>query len=177
MYHMIQKCSVWRVFAVFAERPQKSFHIRELSKLINLSPTSVNIHLKKLEEDRLIVKETEGLYNSYRADFNNDYFRFYKKIHNMIQLRESGLIEELEDKIFPTAIVLFGSYMKGEDIETSDIDIFLMAREKKISVEKYEKILGRRIQFFFCTDVKKIPAELKNNILNGIVIYGYLKVF
>ncbi len=174
---MIQKCSTWKVFAVFAQMPQKSFHVRELSKQVNLSPTSVNIHLRKLEENKLIVKETGGLYNSYRADFNNDYFRFYKKIHNMIQLRESGLIEELEDKIFPTAVVLFGSYMKGEDIETSDIDLFLMAREKKISIEKYEKILGRKIQFFFCTDIKKIPAELKNNILNGIVIYGYLKVF
>ncbi|MEA3343776.1 MAG: winged helix-turn-helix domain-containing protein, partial [archaeon] len=102
---MIQKCSIWKVFAVFAQRPQKSFHVRELSKQINLSPTSVNIHLRKLEESRLIVKDTGGLYSSYRADFNNDYFRFYKKIHNMIQLRESGLIEELEDKIFPTAVV------------------------------------------------------------------------
>lgn len=174
---MIQKCSIWRVFAVFAERPQKSFHVRELSKQISLSPTSVNIHLKKLEKAMLIVRETEGLYDSYKADFNNESFRFYKRIHNVVRLRESGLIEELENKLFPTAIVLFGSYMKGEDIETSDIDLFLLAEEKNISLEKYERALGRRIQIFFSADIKKLPRELKNNILNGIVIYGYLKVF
>ena len=174
---MIQKSSAWLVFGAFARSPTKAFHIRELSRILDLAPTSINLHLKELEKNKLIVQDKTGLYTSYKANFDSEEFRFYKKIHNLIELKESDLIEEIEDKLFPTAIVLFGSYMKGEDIETSDIDIFLIAEKKTINLSRYEKQLSRKIQLFFSDDINKLPRELKNNILNGIVLSGFLKVF
>lgn len=174
---MIQKSSAWRVFVSFAKSPMKVFHIRELSRILNLAPTSIILHIKELEKNKLIVQDKTGLYTSYKANFDNDNFRFYKKIHNLIELKESGLIEEIENKLFPTTIVLFGSYTKGEDIETSDIDLLLIAEKKTINLSKYEKQLSRKIQLFFSDDINKLPRELKNNILNGIVLSGFLKVF
>ena len=174
---MIQKYSKWKLFRVFAENPSKSFHVRELSREVVLATTSVNLHLKELKKEKLIMREDYGLYPSYKANINNDNFRFYKKMYNLISLKESNLIDELENKLFPTAIILFGSYMKGEDLETSDIDLFLIAKEKEIDLKKYEKQLKRKIQLFFCTDINKMPPEFKNNILNGVVLQGFLKVF
>ncbi len=174
---MIQKNSTWKIFGLFAKNPTKQFHIREISRIINLAATSVRIHLEELEKNKLILKETTGLYHSFRANFDSEDFRFYKKILNLIELKESGLLSFLVDNAFPTSIVLFGSFMKGEDTEKSDIDLFLIAKEKEIDCTKYEKILGRKIQIFFSTDIKKIPVELKNNILNGVVVYGFLKAF
>jgi len=174
---MIQKCSNQRIFAAFAENPTKQFHVRELSRIINLAPTSINIHLKDLEKNNMIIKEKTGLYPSYKANFDDEDFRFYKRLHNLAQLKESGLIEVLENTMSPTAIVLFGSYMKGEDIETSDIDIFLIAEEKDMNLKIYEKRLKRKIQLFSADNIKKLPAELRNNIVNGVVLYGFLKVF
>ena len=44
-------------------------------------------------------------------------------------------------------------------------------------LEKYEKKLDKKIQLFFSEDIKKLPTELRNNILNGIKLRGYLKIF
>ena len=86
-------------------------------------------------------------------------------------------MEFLSDAFVPDAIVLFGSASRGEDIEGSDIDLFLVAKEREINLRKFEKKLKRKISLHFEDSVSKVPKELMNNIINGIVVYGYLKVF
>ena len=66
---------------------------------------------------------------------------------------------------------------KGDDIENSDIDIFVQAKEKGLNLVEYEKTLNRKISLFFKENFSKLNAELKNNIINGIVLKGYLKMF
>lgn len=172
---MIQKCSIWKVFAEFAKNPKKSYQIRELSRKIKLAHTSIKIHLKELEKYNLVEKEKIGVYQAYKANFDDENFRFYKKMSNIVNLKESGIIEELEHKATPDAIILFGSYAKGEDTEKSDIDIFIFAKEKRINLNNYEKKFERKIQLFFSEDLKKLPKELQNNILNGIILSGFLR--
>lgn len=47
-------------------------------------------------------------------------------------------------------IILFGSYAKGEDIENSDIDLYIQTPSKKeLRTEKFEKLLKRKVQFLF----------------------------
>ena len=40
-----------------------------------------------------------------------------------------------EGKLAPKSIVLFGSYQKGEDIENSDIDIFVECKKEKLNID------------------------------------------
>ena len=77
----------------------------------------------------------------------------------------------------PEVIVLFGSAAKGEDIKTSDIDLFIQCKERKIELEKFEKKINRRISLFFAEDFSDLSGELRNNLINGIKLKGYLKVF
>ncbi|MFH1511369.1 MAG: nucleotidyltransferase domain-containing protein [Candidatus Woesearchaeota archaeon] len=77
----------------------------------------------------------------------------------------------------PDGIILFGSCAKGEDTETSDLDLYIQSSEIKLDLGKFEKELHRRIQLFFSERIEKIPKELRNNILNGIKLDGYIKVF
>ena len=77
----------------------------------------------------------------------------------------------------PDAIILFGSAAKGEDLKESDIDLFVLAEEKKLDLQKYEKLLGRKINILAEESFSKLSKELRNNIINGIILYGYLKVF
>ena len=72
-------------------------------------------------------------------------------------------------------IGVFGSYVRGEQRKKSDIDIFLIAKEKKIDLDKYEKKLNRKIQMFFSENLSRLPKELQNNILNGIILSGFLR--
>ena len=172
---MIQKCSIWRVFSEFAGNPTKTYQIRGLSRTINMAPTSIRLHLKELKNGNLIKKEKVGVYDAYKANFDDENFRFYKKILNIISLKESGIIKELENKASPDFIVLFGSHAKGEDTEESDIDLFLLAKEKKVDLNNYGKKLNRKIQLFFSEDLNKLPKELQNNVLNGTILSGFLR--
>ena len=175
MYQMIQKCSIWKVFTEFARNPTKGYQIREISRSIGLATTSVKLHLKELEKNNLIIKEKAGIYESYKSNFEDEKFRFYKKLVNLIDLKNSGLIQKLENIFTPDAIVLFGSYSKGEDTKDSDIDIFLKSKEKNLDLKKYEMKLKRKIQLFFAEDLNKLPNELQNNILNGIILSGFIR--
>ena len=92
-------------------------------------------------------------------------------------MNNSGLIDYLWDKLSPEAIILYGSYSKGESIENSDVDLFILGKDKNIELANFEKKLNKRIHILFKESIKEIPNELKNNILNGVILKGYIKVF
>jgi len=174
---MLQNYNKYRVLSLFFDSPQSNFYIRDIGRKLKLAVTSVTNYLIELTKDGFLIKTEKGLYPSYKANRDYENFTFYKKIHNLIKIRDSSLINYIEDNFLPNSIILFGSYSRGEDIETSDIDIFVESKGGKINVEKYEKMLNRKINIFFEDAFNKLSKELKNNIINGIKLDGYLKVF
>ena len=174
---MIQKYSRYLILTEFFNTPRKNFYIREISRLTGLAQPSVINHLKALVKEGLILREKRGLYHSFRANRDNPLFRIYKKNHLLLELQNSGFIDYVYDSCVPDCIILFGSASKGEDIEESDIDLYVRAKIKKLDLKKYEKRFDRKINLFFEEKFSKLSSELKNNILNGIVLNGYLKVF
>ena len=148
MSMILQKCSIWKVAEIFFLEPTKVHFIKEISRKIKLAHTSVKKHLLDLTEMGFIEKSKKEIFEGYKAKRENPNFIFYKKIANLILLKESGLIEELKEK-YPPSIILFGSYNKGEDIESSDIDIFLNCKKFKINLKKFEHYLNRNIHILF----------------------------
>jgi len=143
--------------------------------MLKLGMPSVISHVKRLEREGLIKKEKRGVYESYISE-KNGMFTIYKRNDILLRLHESGLVDFLADEFMPDAIVLFGSCARGEDIETSDVDLLVVAKEKEIDLKKYEAALKRKISLHFESKISEIPKELLNNIANGIVVYGYLTV-
>ncbi len=165
---MLQKCSIWNVIEVFFIEPTKIHYIKEISRKINLAHTSVKNHLLELVKIGLIKTAKGDIYKGYKAKRENPDFIFYKKLANLVKLRNSGLIDKLKEK-YPKSIILFGSYDKGEDIETSDVDIFVDTKKFKINLEKYEKYLSRNIHIVFKTEASE---SLKQNIKQGTILFG-----
>jgi len=176
---MLQKCSLFAVLRVFYREPTKWHYLLEISRKAHLAHTSVKQHLAVLVKENMINKSSEkkGKRNFpiYTANRENHQFKQWKKISNQLQL--VSLIKYLKDHFMPKCIVLFGSYQKGEDTEESDVDIFLECKEEEIPLKKYEKMLQRKIQLHFQENFKNYPKELKNNIINGTVMQGYLEAF
>lgn len=137
-------------------------------------PSIIN-HVKQLESDGYIRKEEGGIYSSFVAN-KTDSFKMYKKNDILLRLDESGLVEYLDEQLSPNAIVLFGSASRGEDIETSDIDIFILAKEKELNLKKFETKLKRKVKLFFEDKIEDVPKELLNNLVNGIVLKGYMRI-
>ena len=104
-------------------------------------------------------------------------FKLYKRNDLILNIHQNGLLDYIYDSCLPAVIILFGSASKGEDIEESDIDIFIQSQKKKLALGKYEKILNRKISLFFEEKFNKLSKELKNNLLNGLIVKGYIKVF
>ncbi len=174
---MLQNYNKYKILKVFLDNPTESFRLRELSRLSKIAPPSVMNYLKNFEKQGLIKRYEKRGIPFYKALRENKRFILFKKISIIYELNSSGLVDFLWDKLSPDAIILYGSCSLGEDIESSDIDIFLIGinKEKRINIEKFEKKLGKEIHLMFNT-LKNIPKELKNNLVNGIILKGYLKI-
>lgn len=178
---MLKKDNINKVLEVFFDNPLPEgigFQLREISRSIKLAPKSVKRYLEELENESLIVKKEHRIHNYpvYYANRDNDYFKFLKRLNIIRRIKESGLLDYLNDKCMPDAIILFGSASKGEDIKDSDIDLYLQCDEKKVDLKIYENALNRKISLFFEKNFNKLSAELKNNIINGDKLKGYLRV-
>jgi len=174
---MIQNYSRYKLLQEFFDFPKKDFQVRELSRRIKLAQISVTNHLNLLLKETLIIKEKTHTYPSFRANIDSELFKLLKKQNLLFRMQTSGLLDMLEKEFKPNCIILFGSASRGEDTENSDIDLFVQSNESGIKLEKYEKILNRKINLLFEPNIKNLNKELLNNIINGEKMYGYLKVF
>ncbi len=159
--------------------PTEGFRLRELSRLSKISPPSVMTYLKEFEKQGLIQKKTKRKIPFYTALRDNSDFILYKKISILFELNKSGLVDYLWDGLSPEAVVLYGSFAKGESIEDSDIDLFVLGKKTKpnFKLDIFEKTLGKKIHLLSEEKLKSISVELRNNILNGVILKGYIKVF
>ena len=173
---MLQNYNTYRILQLFFDQPTKLFQLREMSRLAKIGLPSVINHVKKLEKQGFVKKEKKSVYESYVANKESDKYKLYKKMDIVLRLNESGLVEYITNSTTPNAIVLFGSASRGEDIETSDVDIFVQAKEENLELKKFERVVKRKINVYFEPDVRNLSKELSNNIVNGIKLHGYLKV-
>jgi len=171
---MFKKNNEYRVLKVFLDNPTERFRLRELSRKINLAPVSVIKYLAELSKEGLIVISKKDKIKFYTAQRDSITFSRYQKISVQYELYKSGVIDKIWEELNPEAIILYGSHAKGEAIENSDIDLFIVCGQKQIDLKEYEKKLGKEIHLMFKL-TKNIPDELKNNLANGIVMKGYFK--
>lgn len=173
--------SAFKVSELIFNYPNKTFHIRLLEKETGFSTTAIIQSVKELHRFRIIKMEKTPLTTNIQADLDSEAYRFYKLVFNLYRLKKYALIESLID-IFnnPEAVILFGSFAKGEDIEDSDIDILIISKKESKSVVGFgkscEKKLNRNVSLHVLPSLKKSSNEFKNAVANGIVLHGYLKV-
>ncbi|MBI2137350.1 nucleotidyltransferase domain-containing protein [Candidatus Woesearchaeota archaeon] len=179
---MLQNYNKWLVLSVFFDDPVPEgggFQLRELSRKCKIAPTSVKNYLNELKKEGLITESKHRAkgFPLYTANREKESFKLYKTINTISQIFESGMLKYLYDNYMPNAIILFGSAARGEDTKESDIDLFLMCMETKPELEKFEKKIGKKVNVLAAENFNELSSELKNNIINGIKLNGYLKVF
>lgn len=176
---MLEKYNIWKVLELFFKKPLYSFHLREICRILKWSPTKVRSSINILKKKNLIVEFREKNLSLFKLSKENEEFKTYKIIYNLIRAFEiSKLIEENVEDF--DAIIFFGSALRGEDIENSDFDLCIVgAKEVDINFEKIESKLNRKISLLFIRDIKKLRKKntgLLNNLINGFVIKGYFRV-
>ncbi len=146
---------------------------REISKKIGVSPTAISNSLNLLVEEKLIKVEKMKTINFVSFNRDEEKSISLKRVENIKNIYNSQILDYMEKELPGGTVILFGSYSRGEDTDSSDIDIAVIGRKDKIlNLDKFEKILNRKININFYDSWKKIDIHLKNNILNGIVFTG-----
>lgn len=178
---LYKKNAIGRVLEVLFKFPDKEFSLSELAELSSVAKANMGKILEELDKDDFIEIVKLSKIWRIRANQRNVNFTRSKVIYNLNFVYLSGLIDFLAEYYKnPKAIILFGSFRKGEDVFSSDIDIAVetdsgygIMRLKELS--GFENELMRKIQIHLFNR-KNVDINLFNNIANGILLYGFLEV-
>ncbi len=166
----------------FFAYPGKGVGLNDLSRAVNVSKTSVKNAVMMLQDEGFLTIEILGKIWWIRANPTHPYLLTRKMPYHLQLIYESGVLEEVRKNVpNPRAVVLFGSYRKGEDTERSDVDIAAeVVGDNEMEVRKIGMLkLGFRDNISVNLHIfsrKKIDINLFANVSNGIVLEGFLEV-
>ncbi len=162
----------------FFVNPSAKLRVRHIEKVLKLPLPSIIRYCRELEQEGILRTIKTGGVVFYTAERSNENFLLEKKLFNIKQLYHSGLVEYLRTELHNPPTAVFGSYAKGEDTENSDIDLYIETTKKEFDITKFEKTLKRRVQLFTHKNINEVKnPHLANNIINGIVLNGFIEVF
>ena len=176
---MITKSIKSKIQNYFFSHPTSKLRVRQIERQAKVALPSAIRYTKELEMEGILKSIIIADIKLYTADRTSKNFLIEKKTHNIKTILKSGIIESIITKYDNPTIILFGSYCRGEDIERSDIDIYIETpSNKKIDLKLFEKKMDRNIQLFLHKNIKSIKNKnLANNIVNGVGLNGFIEVF
>ncbi len=160
---------------LFFEDCYRRVNVREYARLANVTPPTASKMLDYYAKEGLLLKTK---YKNYILSYSNKDSKVFidlSRIYWHLKLRE--LIDYMEEQLVSPTIVLFGSLSKAEVKPDSDIDLAVFANEKSMNLKSYEDKLRRKIQVYWFKSLSEIKnKELANNIANGYILRGRLKL-
>jgi predicted nucleotidyltransferase len=172
-----------KIVEILFRYPEKEFSLSDLAREAGVAKANIGNILGEFQEAGLISIEKLSKIWRIKSNQTNWLYVRSKIIYNLNFVYKSGLVEFLVDSFNnPKAIVLFGSFRKGEDLSNSDIDIAIESedvKEYKIiglrELSEFENNIERKIQIHvFNRD--SIDIGVFNNVANGILLWGFLEV-
>ncbi len=171
-----------KVLYWFFSFPHASLGLTQLAEELKISKNTAHHLVTQLVKEGFLTREIIG--KSWRVSCNkkHPYQRIRKVCFNLMMIGEAGITRDIENLYNARAIILFGSYRKGDDIETSDIDIAVeVLDQKELRIQEFLilKEFGYRKNVkvnLYLFSRKKIDKNLFANIANGILLEGFLEV-
>lgn len=153
-------------------------HLRALARELQLHPSTIKKFIVPLVSENILKLDKNEKLMIYFDETKKAKITKTYLLH--MQLYHSNLISHVNGELFEPTIILFGSCAKGEMSKASDIDLCIICDDpKEIDVKKYENILRREIHIFTYTKkmFQELSKEFRNNILNGIIVQGFVEVY
>ncbi len=153
-----------KVLGLFTNGFDKSYYVREVSKILFIGPRTAQLALEGLEKKGVLESTLRGKIKIYELRENgyvNDYLLLAETFKKIVFLNSHKIIAEIISKISPYINgigIIFGSYAKGFERKDSDLDIFIIG---SYNAEEIDNI----------SDIYKIKISLKNYPLNSFKKY------
>ncbi len=129
-----------KVLSFLAQHPGKDFLNSEIQKATLASRAGVYLTLRELVRQGLVTQERRGRLIFYRIVYDDVAIRQFKILKNVFALRA------VVSKIKPSSrkIVLYGSYSRGENDPSSDIDLFILSRDPQVTKDAISSIKSKQ---------------------------------
>jgi predicted nucleotidyltransferase len=165
-----------RVFRWVFGQPERSFHLSELRRLTGLGSASLQRELGKLAGAGLVRSEKVGNLRVFQANTESP---VYEELAGLTR-KTLGAHPEVLEALAPIQAKLdlafiYGSFAKGTDTATSDIDLVLVGKNLLLSeilelLLPVESLLGRKVNPTLYTpgEYKRRRAQ-KDSFLNRVL--------
>lgn len=180
MFNLKSKITI-KILNYYFLNPKKSHYINELAKLLEADPGNLFRKLKELEKEGILKTEMRGNQRyfslNHKSTILSDYQKIFEARYGLPEILKNKLksVEDLEEAY------LFGSFVKGDFSEESDIDLLLVGKQKFTAISKIiadlEKKLGREINVIDFTK-QELTSRLKkdDDFLKNIFSGEYIKL-
>jgi len=165
-----------KIILFLADYPEREFYGQEIADKIRCSKASASLILRILTKNKLVSVVSRG------------HMKFYRINAESIEVKRLK-IESILKKINPIVlklqkisqkIILFGSGSRGEQTADSDIDFFVVTREKEDVRKIIEKARYRLPMKVILetpnewSEMEEREPEFFQEVKNGITLYSYV---
>jgi predicted nucleotidyltransferase len=156
-----------QALALFTRGFDKELYVREVQKLLGVSPRTAQLVLADLEGKAVLESRSKGKIKLYGLKKNSkakEYLIFTEAYKKISFLQKNDLLREIFEKCAPGLngiVLLFGSYAKGMEKADSDIDILVVGEYDRSHVETVSRMYRKNIS------VKKYPQSMFTNEMNA----------
>lgn len=163
-----------RIIEFVLDNPTRKTKVRELAKLLKISPAHVSRTLKILAEYN-IIKNNE-------LDLFNPYVKGLKIFFNIKKLIDKNVVRRLK-KLEALSVGIYGSWAIGTNYEDSDLDIWIKVSrhpgEIKIAAISNEirKTLKRNVQILILTPERIERLKKEDPIFYYSLVFGSIKLY
>ena len=168
-----------QVLSLFTNDFSREYYVREVERLLKISPRTSQLILEDLEDKGIIESKTKGKIKTFKlnpSEFTKKYLVFVEQYKAIAFLEKKLLIKEIIEKITPHINgigVIFGSYVKELEKEGSDLDIFIAGNYNNDEIKKVSKNLGIEISVK-CYPLKTFEKSLTRDILIKEVLKNHI---
>ncbi len=149
--HLITSKAKRKLLVVFLTSPANRFYVRELARKTGEQVNAVRQALSKLEKAGLVQSERQGNLLYYKADKECPIYGEMKGIVLKTEGAAGILKKEFEKRKGIRFSFIYGSVARGEEGAKSDIDVFIIGKERPEDlvrpIRKAEGRLGREINY------------------------------
>lgn len=168
-----------KILTLFTHGYFNEYYIREVYSKVNIGLQTAQRILDDLEKKGILSSHVKGKIRNFKLKNNQIAREFiilteqYKKI---LFLQNNSLIAQIVEKIttFIDGIgILFGSYVKGNADEESDLDICIVGECNRSELQKNSKIYNISINIFNYS-YKHFEKDIFNDHLLKEVIQNHI---
>ncbi len=180
MYHKINITeNSLHIISLFTNGFDREYYIREVEKLLKISPRTAQLILEDLEDKGIVESKVKGKIKSYKLKINelsNRYLTLVEQYKAIAFMEKHLLVKEVMTKISRVISgigIIFGSYAKGIAHEESDLDIFVGGDYEKEEIKKVSQNLGIEISVK-CYPLKTFEKNVNRDIFLKEVLKNHI---